>query len=247
MSEAAENKSNAEAGPPVFGKSGLPESWEAAVLLVDKPVGITSFGVVKRIRHRVPVRKVGHAGTLDPMATGLLIILVGRATKAMERFMGQDKIYTGTIRLGETTASYDAESDVLERRATEHLSDEDVATAARTFVGTIEQKPPAFSAIKIGGERLYKKARRGEDFALPLRSVRVDSFDVSPMRGSDVDFSVTCSKGTYIRSLAHDLGAELGVGGHLVGLRRTGIGDFRVEDAWELDDLLSQLEEQQDG
>ncbi|MFT4605977.1 MAG: tRNA pseudouridine55 synthase [Rhodothermales bacterium] len=247
MSEAAENKNNAATEPPVFDKTGLPESWEAAVLLVDKPVGLTSFGVVKRIRHRVPVRKVGHAGTLDPMATGLLIILVGRATKAMERFMGQDKTYTGTIRLGETTPSYDAESEVLERRATDHLSDEDVATATRPFIGTIEQRPPAFSAIKIGGERLYKKARRGEDIELPLRSVRVDSFDVDPMRGSDVDFSVTCSKGTYIRSLAHDLGAELGVGGHLVGLRRTGSGSFRVDQAWELNELLAQLEEQQDA
>ena len=247
MSEAAERKNSAVIEPPVFDRNGLPESWEAAVLLVDKPVGITSFGVVKRIRHRVPVRKVGHAGTLDPMATGLLIILVGKATKAMERFMGQDKIYTGTIRLGETTASYDAESEVLARRPTDHLSDADVATATRSFIGTIGQHPPAFSAIKIGGERLYKKARRGEDIELPLRSVRVDSFDVSPMRGADVDFSVTCSKGTYIRSLANDLGAELGVGGHLVGLRRTGIGAFSVDQAWELDELLSRLEEQQDG
>jgi tRNA pseudouridine55 synthase len=247
MSEAAESRNSGVLEPPVYDNSGLPESWEAAVLLVDKPVGITSFGVVKRIRHRVPVRKVGHAGTLDPMATGLLIILVGRATKAMNHFMGQDKIYTGTIRLGETTASYDAEAEVLERRPIDHISDADVATATKPFIGNIEQRPPAFSAIKIGGERLYKKARRGEDIALPLRSVRVDSFDVSPMRDSDVDFSVTCSKGTYIRSLAHDLGAELGVGGHLVGLRRTGIGDFRVDRAWELNDLLSRLEEQQDG
>lgn len=247
MSEAAGSTSSTPPLPPVYDRTALPTNWEAAVLLVDKPVGITSFGVVKRIRHRVPVRKVGHAGTLDPMATGLLIILVGRATKSMELFMGQDKVYKGTIRLGETTPSYDAESEVLEQVSIDHLTDADIAVATRSFTGTIEQRPPAFSAIKMGGERLYKKARRGEEIELPLRSVRVDSFETGGLQGRDVDFRVACSKGTYIRSLAHDLGAELGVGGHLVGLRRTAIGDFNVDLAWELDPLLEALEVQQDG
>ncbi|NNE71297.1 MAG: tRNA pseudouridine(55) synthase TruB [Rhodothermales bacterium] len=247
MSEAAGSTSNIPQLPPVFGRTSLSDTWDAAVLLVDKPVGITSFGVVKRIRHRVPVRKVGHAGTLDPMATGLLIVLVGRATKSMEAFMGQDKVYQGTIRLGEVTPSYDAESEVTERKDTDHLSDDDIRTATRPFTGLIEQRPPSYSAIKVGGERLYKKARRGEDVELPLRSVRVDAFEIGERRGADVDFRVACSKGTYIRSLAHDLGAELGVGGHLVRLRRTAIGDYDVSNAWDLNDLLAALEEQQDG
>ena len=213
------------------------------MLLVDKPPGISSFGVVKRIRHRVPVRKVGHAGTLDPMATGLLIILVGKATKSMEQFMGLDKVYTGTIRLGQTTPSYDAESEVLTESPVDHLSDRDISVAATALTGPIDQRPPAFSAIKVGGERLYRKARRGdEDIELPVRRVRVDTFETAARQERDVDFRVACSKGTYIRSLAHDLGADLGVGGHLVALRRAAIGPYDVDEAWAFDALLDALE-----
>lgn len=161
--------------------------------------------------------------------------------------MGQDKAYEGTIRLGETTPSYDAESEVSHRVAVDHLSLDDIQTASQSFTGMIEQRPPAFSAIKVGGERLYKKARRGDDVELPLRKVRVDRFHLENLRGRDVDFQIDCSKGTYIRSLAHDLGADLGVGGHLVALRRTAIGDYSVNDAWGFDALLEALERQQDG
>ncbi|MFT5514080.1 MAG: tRNA pseudouridine55 synthase [Rhodothermales bacterium] len=231
-------------GPAVFGKRALPESWEAAVLLVDKPQGLTSFGVVKRIRHRVPVRKVGHAGTLDPMATGLLIVLVGRATKTMEQFMGLDKVYTGTIRLGQTTPSFDAETEASTAVPVDHLTDEHIKIGTRPLTGEIVQTTPVYSAVKVGGERLYKKARRGEDVVLPPRHVRVDRFETSPRVGPDVDFVVECSKGTYIRSLANDLGADLGVGGHLVALRRTAIGPHSVADAWEFEALLGALEDQ---
>ncbi|MBO6577339.1 MAG: tRNA pseudouridine(55) synthase TruB [Rhodothermales bacterium] len=212
------------------------------MLLIDKPKGMSSFGVVKAVRRRVPVRKVGHAGTLDPMATGLLITLVGRATKAQDRFMGQDKRYTGTIRLGQTTASYDAESPVEQSVDTSHLTDDIIRQAVLPFTGDIEQLPPAHSAIKVGGERLYKKARRGETVLLPPRHVRVDRFEVAPLQGSDVDFEIHCSKGTYIRSLAHDLGAALGVGAHLIALRRTAIGDQQVSDAWGFEALIDALE-----
>ena len=221
----------------------MPDVWDAAVLLVDKPKGLTSFGVVKRIRYRVPVRKVGHAGTLDPMATGLLIVLVGGATKSMEQFMGLDKKYEGTIRLGEVTPSYDAETEVTVSVSLDHVTDEAIRREALELTGDVTQRPPAFSAIKVRGERLYKKARRGEDIELPPRHVRIDSFETDPRRDQDVDFRVACSKGTYIRSMAHDLGAALGVGGHLTALRRTAIGSHEVANAWKLEPLLDALEQ----
>jgi tRNA pseudouridine55 synthase len=215
----------------------LPRSFEAAVLAIDKPYGLSSFGVIRRLRRILNVRKIGHAGTLDPMATGLLIMLVGRATKQMESFMGMPKQYQGTIRLGETTPSYDAESDVEERRSVDHLTTEAIRKATQAFIGEIEQLPPMYSAVKIGGERLYKKARRGETVERRPRRVVVDRFEIEKVEGSDVDFEVACSKGTYIRTLAHDLGQSLGVGGHLVGLRRTAIGPISVEQAWTIDAL----------
>ncbi|MEM8558299.1 MAG: tRNA pseudouridine(55) synthase TruB [Bacteroidota bacterium] len=217
-------------------------------LLIDKPQGLTSFGVIRRLRRLLGIKKIGHAGTLDPMATGLLICLVRRAaTRQQDHFMGLPKTYTGTLRLGQTTPSYDAETDIDVRVSVPGiLNPEQVEAARKQFVGDIEQVPPVFSAIKKGGERLYKKARRGEDVDIEPRRVTVSSFTLaSPRRvipdTLDLDFSVGCSKGTYIRSLAHDLGQALGYGAHLVALRREGIGPHHVADAWTLDELAAHL------
>ena len=209
-------------------------------LLVDKPPRITSFGVVKRVRWALGAKKVGHAGTLDPMATGLLILLLGRgATRQQDRFMGLPKVYTGTVRLGQTTASYDAETPVETEADASGVTDAALAEAVGRLTGEIQQRPPVYSAIKQGGERLYKKARRGEEVEIPTRPTTVYSFDVLNRRGDDVDVRVECSKGTYVRSLAHDLGQALGVGGHLTALRRDAIGPFRVDEAFSLDAIAA--------
>jgi len=216
----------------VTAQSGLPEERDGLVVLMDKPKGITSFGVVRDVRRALGVKKVGHAGTLDPMATGLLIVLVGRnATREQDRFMGQEKEYMATIRLGETTPSFDAETEVVDRRDASGVTDKQIATATADFTGEILQTPPVYSAIKVGGERLYKKARRGEDVVVEPRQVRVGTFEVIGRENADVRVRLVCSKGTYVRSLARDLGEALGVGGHLVALRRTRIGEFEVSNA----------------
>ena len=227
----------------VFGVPHLPDAFDNAVLPVDKPPAWSSFDVVRKVRRLVGQRKVGHAGTLDPMATGLLVCLIGRATKQMEAFMGLPKTYTGTFRLGETTPSYDAETPVAERHPWEGVSDADLEAARRRFMGPITQTPPMYSAVKVGGERLYRKARRGEDVARPPRRVEVMRFDVTGRTGPDVSFIIECSKGTYLRSIAHDIGQVLGVGAHLIALRRTRIGALRVEDAWSIDALADRLAE----
>lgn len=207
------------------------------MLPVDKPKGWTSFDVIRRLRRVLGIRKMGHAGTLDPMATGLLIILVGRATKLMNRFMHLDKKYEGVLRLGEITPSYDAETEVQERRDWSAVTGDDLERARLHFVGAIEQQTPAYSAVKMGGERLYKKARRGEDVKPPPRRVTIDEFELTGQDGQDVSFTVACSKGTYIRSLAHEFGEAVGPGAHLIALRRTAIGSFSVDDAWSISEL----------
>ena len=223
----------------VTASGGLSVPIEPAAVLVDKPQGITSFGVIKKVRWAVGVKKVGHAGTLDPMATGLLIVLVGRgATRQQDRFMGLPKVYTGTVRLGQTTASYDADLPVETETDASGVTDDEVAAALADLTGEIMQRPPVYSAIKKGGERLYKKARRGETVEIEPRPTTVTEFVVTERRGDDVDVRVACSKGTYVRSLAHDLGAALGVGGHLTALRREAIGPFNVSEAFALDALV---------
>ena len=207
------------------------------VLPVDKPKGLTSFDVVRAVRRATGVKRVGHAGTLDPMATGLLVLLVGRGTKVSEQVMHWPKEYTGTIRLGEETASYDAETPVLRRVDASGVSEQNIRSATNRFVGTITQLTPAYSAVRINGERSYKKARRGEHVQRPPRIVTVTSLEITDVRESDVDFRLRCSAGTYVRAIAHDLGADLGVGGHLTALRRTKIGDLSAEGAWQLSDL----------
>lgn len=229
--------------PPdlVFERGDLPSTFDrGAVLLIDKPKGCTSFDVVKRVRKGTDVSKVGHAGTLDPMATGLLIVLVARpATRLQEAFMHLPKAYEGTMRLGERTPSLDRETDVQERRDVSHLTLEILEEAREEFLGVIDQVPPMYSAVKVEGEPLYKKARRGETVDRPPRQIHIETFELLDWESPVLKFRVECSKGTYIRSLARDLGETLGVGAHLGSLRRTAIGSYDVADAWSLDALQS--------
>ena len=220
-----------------------------AMLLVDKPQGWTSFDVVNKIRYKlkhllgVKKIKVGHAGTLDPMATGLLIVCTGKFTKKLGEYQGLPKEYTGTMRLGATTPSYDAESDVEESFPTSHISPQLLEQARRRFLGDIEQVPPMFSAIKVDGQPLYKKARKGEMVEVEPRPVTIYEFGFTRVELPELDFRVRCSKGTYIRSLAHDFGKAVQSGAYLTALRRTRIGQFRIEDAWQLESLVEFLEE----
>lgn len=220
-----------------------------ALLLVDKPQGWTSFDVVNKIRyklkHRLDVKKikVGHAGTLDPMATGLLVICTGKATKKLANYQGLDKEYTGALRLGATTPSYDAESEVEETFPTSHITPELLEQARQQFLGDIDQVPPMFSAIKVDGQPLYKKARKGEVVEIEPRRVHIYEFELTHIELPDVQFRVHCSKGTYIRSLAHDFGKALDSGAYLTALRRTRVGQFHLDDAWGLEELIDYLEE----
>ncbi len=217
------------------------------MFLIDKPRGWTSFDVVNKLRWRIRKHlgvkkfKVGHAGTLDPMATGLLNLCVGPWTKKLQELEGLGKGYTGTIRLGATTPSYDAETEEDTHYPTEHLSLKLLRQHTQQFTGLIEQVPPMYSAIKVDGQPLYKRARRGETIEVKARSVEVSQFDLSNFTGASVDFAISCSKGTYIRSLAHDLARAAGSGGYLTALRRTAVGPYRVEDAWVLEELLEAI------
>jgi tRNA pseudouridine55 synthase len=224
----------------------VPVSFDGVALLMDKPKGWSSFDVIRALRRLLDVKKIGHAGTLDPMATGLLIVLVGRkATKQMQHFMDLPKTYEGTLRLGEITPSYDAETEVTERHSWEHITEAKLDQVIEQFTGTITQRPPMYSAVKVDGERLYKKARRGETVERPPRVVTIDAFTWTERDGAEVSFRVECSKGTYIRSLAHDIGQQLGCGAHLVALRRTAIGPYQVDHAWTpaaLEEALAETE-----
>jgi tRNA pseudouridine55 synthase len=207
----------------------------SGLLLIDKPSGMTSHDVVYRIRRAVGVKKVGHAGTLDPMATGLLILGVGRATRLL-RFLGDmPKVYEGSGILGVETNTLDAEGEVI-RESPVAVTESDLKAGLDGFVGEIEQTPPAYSAVKVGGERLYKSARRGDVVEAAARRVTVHRFDLVSFDSPRFDFEVECSSGTYVRSLVADVGARLGTGGHLSALRRTSIGPFRVADATAPDD-----------
>lgn len=222
---------------------------EGGVFLIDKPLTWTSFAVVNKLRHRLTrlfknkKYKVGHAGTLDPLATGLLIVCFGKMTKQIDSFMGLPKAYTGTIKLGETTPSYDAETEVNERFAIEHITPSVLEAARQQFLGEIDQMPPMFSAIKKDGKPLYESARKGETVEVQTRRISIYQFDIQQITPSEISFYVRCSKGTYIRSLAYDFGKACGSGGHLTKLCRTEIGEFKNENAWQLDDLVASLEE----
>jgi len=207
-------------------------------ILVDKPAGPTSHDVVDAIRHRFGIKKVGHCGTLDPNATGLLIIVLGRSTKLSEKLMGDDKVYEGTIRFGETTDSYDADGQIIETKSVPPLTPDQLNEAAAAFVGDLMQTPPMLSAIKKEGVPLYKLARKGIEIEREPRLVHVYNFRFSDYREPLGQFRVACTKGTYVRSLAHELGRKLGCGAHLATLRRTASGKFEVSGATPLVEVL---------
>lgn len=209
------------------------------ILLVDKPRDHTSHDVVARLRGKLKMKRIGHAGTLDPMATGLLVILVGKATKVSQYLVGLDKEYEGTIELGKVTDTQDADGEVMETRPVPDLTDADVLTAVKTFLGDQYQMPPMYSAIKIAGVPLYKSARKGEEIEREPRFIRVMSWEVLRFASPQIDFRLTCTKGTYVRTLAHDLGAKLGCGAHLSALRRTATDKFKVGQALTLEQIQS--------
>jgi tRNA pseudouridine55 synthase len=217
---------------------------DAGVVIVDKPAGVTSHDVVGRCRRIFGTRKVGHAGTLDPMATGVLVVGIERATKILGLLTATDKSYAATIRLGQTTSTEDAEGKVLQTVSAEGITDAQIGEAVAALHGDIAQVPSAVSAVKVGGQRAYKLAREGQAVELAPRSVRIDRFDVLAVRRHDglidVDVEVDCSSGTYIRALARDVGVTLGVGGHLTALRRTRVGRFGLDQASTLDELAEQ-------
>ena len=210
---------------------------DGQILLINKPLGWTSFDVVKKIKNLIRTKyslkkiKVGHAGTLDPLATGLLIVCTGKFTKLISKIQGQEKTYTGTITLGGTTPSYDLETEVDNNYETAHITEELIKESTTQFIGEIDQKPPIFSALKKGGERLYEKARRGETIEIESRKVTVIEFTITSIENLEVNFEIKCSKGTYIRSIAHDFGAALNSGGHLSKLCRTSIGEYQISEA----------------
>ena len=217
------------------------------VLLIDKPLHWTSFQAVNKLRweirraFNIKKIKVGHAGTLDPLATGLLVICTGKMTKQIDTFQGQIKEYTGTFVLGSTTPSFDLETEVDQTYPTEHLTEQLIKNATSQFIGDINQYPPVFSAIKKDGKRLYEFARAGEDVEIKSRKVSISEFEITKIDGLNIDFRVVCSKGTYIRSLAHDFGKALNSGAHLSALRRTKIGNFNVIDALSPEKFIEQL------
>ncbi|ADR20782.1 tRNA pseudouridine synthase B [Marivirga tractuosa] len=211
---------------------------EGKVLLIDKPLNWTSFDVVKKLKFTLKVKKIGHAGTLDPLATGLLILCTGKMTKSIEKYQAQEKEYTGEFTLGYTTPSYDLETEPEFQKETSHLTLEDLKSNTAYFTGEIEQTPPIFSAVKTGGKRAYSLAREGKEVKLKSRVVTISEFEITDFKENKVSFRVRCSKGTYIRSLAHDFGEKLGVGAYLSALRRTKIGDFSVEDADNLNEFV---------
>lgn len=227
VSELTSNKNQ----PPV------PDPGE--VILIDKPLTWTSFDVANKLKRACKFSKIGHAGTLDPLATGLLILCTGKKTKQIDTYQAQEKEYTGTLVLGKTTPSVDLETEFDGEYPVEHiLSGDLVSNALAALTGELDQTPPVYSAVRVGGERLYKKARRGEQVEIKTRKVTVNAFEVDLARFPEVDFRIVCSKGTYVRSLVRDFGELVGSGAYLKALRRTRIGDFRVEDAWELEAFI---------
>lgn len=221
---------------------------EGQTLLIDKPLEWTSFDAVNKLRYAIKRQfqlkkiKVGHAGTLDPLATGLLLICTGRSTKKINDLMGMVKEYTGTIRLGATTPSYDLETEIDQNYPIEHINEALIEKARLSFLGEIDQVPPLFSAIKKDGEKAYDIARRGESVELKSRKIEIIEFEIQTLSETDLAFRVVCSKGTYIRSLAHDLGKAMKSGAHLTSLRRTKIGDFDVENAISPAEFVTTLE-----
>lgn len=221
---------------------------DGQVLLFDKPLEWTSFQLVNKVRWLIRKNlnikkiKVGHAGTLDPLATGLMIICTGKFTKRISEFMGQEKEYTGTITLGGTTPSYDLETAIDKTYPTEHITNDAIYAFAKAYQGKLQQRPPIFSALKKEGKRLYEFARAGEEVEIPTREIHISGFEITRIDMPEVDFKVSCSKGTYIRSLAYDFGLGLKSGAHLSRLKRTKIGDYSVENAQSLEQFIATFE-----
>ena len=217
------------------------------MILIDKELNWTSFDVISKLRNSIKKKlnikkiKVGHAGTLDPLATGLLIICTGKMTKRIDEFSGLNKTYIGKMTIGSTTPSYDLETKPNVYYPTEHINKNLIIETAKKFVGKIDQKPPVFSAVKKDGVRLYKLARKGVKVDVEKREIIIHDFLISSINFPEVEFSLTCSKGTYIRSLAHDFGKELGSGAHLSELRRTSIGDYTVDKSLKLMEFIRNI------
>jgi tRNA pseudouridine55 synthase len=240
--------------PNSFGS--LQEFVQGCILLIDKPYEWTSFDVLNRIkgfvRHNISIApnehghdqrfKIGHAGTLDPLATGLLVVCTGKFTKKIDTLMAGEKEYTGTIRFGQTTPSYDLETPPEGEYETAHLEIETIRANAMNMTGELWQKPPIFSAKQIDGKRAYKSARKGEQVIIPAVPIHVSQYDIKDFDGHEATFQIRCSKGTYIRSLAHDLGQNMGSGSHLTSLRRTESAPYRIENAITLEELLTKLQ-----
>jgi len=228
-------------------KKNAQDYLDGQLLLIDKPLKWTSFQVVNKLRWHIRQAydlkkiKVGHAGTLDPLATGLLIICTGKMTKQINTFQEQIKTYTGTLELGSTTPSYDLETEIDHRFTTDHITNNIIYETINEFRGEIDQFPPVFSALKKEGKRLYEFARAGENVEIKSRKVTIHNFEVLNIKNKAVDFCVTCSKGTYIRSLVHDFGKALKSGAHLTALRRTKIGSYSVENAASIEDFILTL------
>ncbi|MBS1921710.1 MAG: tRNA pseudouridine(55) synthase TruB [Bacteroidetes bacterium] len=214
---------------------------EGKVLLINKPLRWTSFDVVKKVRSLIKIKKVGHAGTLDPLATGLLIVCTGKFTKKINEYMAQEKEYIGTITIGATTPTYDLESEPENFKPIEYISDRSISDTVLKFIGTIQQIPPAHSAIKVDGKRVYELARQGKEVKLEPRTITIREFSIIKIELPNVRFRVVCSTGTYIRSLAHDFGHTLGCGAYLSSLCRTRIGTFKLEDAMSIDSFETMI------
>ncbi|MCC5840162.1 MAG: tRNA pseudouridine(55) synthase TruB [Opitutales bacterium] len=212
----------------------MSEQQREGVLLLDKPSGMTSHDVVDRVRRKLRMKRIGHAGTLDPMATGLLIILVGKSTKLSQYLMGLDKVYEGTVCFGTATTTHDAEGEVTETKPVPELDEDGIKAAMGKFLGDQYQTPPMFSAKKVGGVPLYKLARKGKEVEREARFIRISKFTLDRWEAPELDFTVACSKGTYVRTLAHDLGQTMGSCAHLQSLRRVEIERFQIEDSIEL-------------
>ncbi len=207
------------------------------MILIDKPIGWTSFDVVNKLRYKLKIKKIGHAGTLDPLASGLLILCTGKMTKRIDEFQAQEKEYTGKFIIGQSTPSHDLETEVLETKDISAVTEEQIHQAVKKLTGVIQQIPPLHSAIKVDGKRAYKLARKGSDLELKPREVTVSQFEITSIQKPEIHFRIVCSKGTYIRSLARDFGNDLGVGAYLTGLCRTRIGEFKLENALTLDQI----------
>jgi tRNA pseudouridine55 synthase len=223
---------------------------EGEIILIDKPLTWTSFDVVNKIRWNIKQKlgvkkiKVGHAGTLDPLATGLLIVCTGKKTKTIDTIQAEEKTYTGTILLGKTTPSYDLETEYNQEFPTEHITAALMEEVRQTFLGEQQQQAPIFSAKQIDGKRAYEHARAGREVVMKHNAVQIHSFIIDSTRFPEIDFEICCSKGTYIRSIAHDFGKKLNSGGTLIALRRTKSGSFSIEEAFSVEEFIKKINEE---